>query len=93
MRVCERLTRGDARRDVSNGRLRLISQRRGDAEAAFETVDVDAYDALVVPSPVIHVTSVTDRVMEHSKSHPRMLKSTLRVTRSERRDGGTRART
>jgi len=47
----------------------------GDAEAAFETVDVDAYDAPVVPSPVIHVTSVTDRVMEHSKSHPRMLKS------------------
>ena len=50
-------------------------------------MDVDAYDAPVVPSPVIHVTSVTDRVMEHSKSHPRMLKSTLRVTRSERRRG------
>jgi hypothetical protein len=50
-------------------------------------VDVDAYDAPVVPSPVAHVASVTDRVMEHSKSHPRMLKSTLTVTRSERRRG------
>jgi len=50
-------------------------------------VDVDAYDAPVVPSPVVHVASVTDRVMDHSKSHPRMLKSTLRVTRSERPRG------